>query len=171
VLRLWCYSWISGIIQHYSTIIYIDTGSAIMNYHSNFHIGPTFWICSPISLISITQPLYQQIHNNSQAKCEQDVYHLWISNGCNFSILNGHSLSAGYLIPSQWPNVLSLMVQCLIPDETMCHQYLTSMACQHDQSHIRDKLETNNRYIGAMSTEWTYMHQPLFWPRFLGLGE
>jgi len=38
------------------------------------------------------------------------------------------------------------------------------------QSHIGDKLITNNGYIGALSTEWTYTNQPSVWLHFLALG-
>jgi len=37
----------------------MDTQSDIMNYHSDFLIGSTFRICSPIGDISITLPSYQ----------------------------------------------------------------------------------------------------------------
>lgn len=70
-----------------------------MNDHSNFNIGSTFRICSPITQISITQPSYELIHHNIQAKCKYDIYHLWISNNCKSPILNSHSLWTGNLIP------------------------------------------------------------------------
>ena len=82
----------------------------------------TFRICSPIRHISITRSSYKLIHNHSQAKREWDVYHLWISDGRNFSSHNGHSILAGKPIPSHRPNDYLIMLQWFIPDETMCHQ-------------------------------------------------
>jgi hypothetical protein len=38
-------------------------------------------------------------------------------------------------------------------------------------SHMRDMLETNNQYTGALPTKWTYMNQLLFRPHRLGLGK
>jgi len=49
---------------------YIDVWSEITNYHSDFYFGSTFWICSPISHISIVWPLHQLIHDNGHAKCK-----------------------------------------------------------------------------------------------------
>ena len=36
---------------------------------------------------------------------------------------------------------------------------------------IEHPCNTNDWYIGALLTEWTYTNQPLFQPHFLGLGE
>jgi hypothetical protein len=38
------------------------------------------------------------------------------------------------------------------------------------QSHIEEQLVTNDQYIRAQSTEWTYMNQPLLQPYLEGLG-
>jgi len=49
---------------------YIDFWSEITNCHSDFYIGSTFRICSPICHISITRTFYELIQDNSQAKRE-----------------------------------------------------------------------------------------------------
>jgi len=67
-------------------------------------MGSTFRICSPISHNPITCPLYQPIHDNSQAKHEYDVYHFWVCTGHDLSILNGYSMSAGKHITGRRPN-------------------------------------------------------------------
>jgi len=54
----------------------MDTQSEILNYHSDFLIGSTFQICSPIGNISITLPSYQWINDSDQAESRYDVYHL-----------------------------------------------------------------------------------------------
>jgi len=140
---------------------YIDTWSQITNYHSDCHIGSTFRICSPISQIFINWPSYKLIHNYSQAKHEYHVYHVWIKDGRNFSIYNGHTISAGNLIPSCRPNDHLILLQWFIPDDMMCRQYQTTMASWDMQSHIRDELVTNNQFIGALSTEWTWYESTL----------
>jgi hypothetical protein len=53
----------------------MDTNSDIMNYHSDFLIGSTFRICSPIDYIAVTLPLNQETNDSNQAKCKEDVYH------------------------------------------------------------------------------------------------
>jgi len=45
------------------------------------------------------------------------------------------------------------------------------MASQDMQRHIGDMSITNDRCIGAMSTEWTYTNQPLVPPHILGPGK
>jgi len=102
---------------------YIHTWSDITNCHSDVYIGSTFRICSLISHISITRPVKQLIHDNGQAKREEYVYHIWISTGLSFSILNGYSLSAGKLIPGRRPNDYSVLFQWCIPTEMRCRQY------------------------------------------------
>jgi hypothetical protein len=62
------------------------------------------------------------------------------------------------------------MLQWFIPYEMRCRQYQTTTASQDMQSHILDKLVTNDWYIGVLSTEWTYTNQPLFRPHLFGLG-
>jgi len=153
------------------TTISTDTGFEITNYHSDFYIGSTFRIGSPISHISITRPLYRLIHHCSQAKRKWDVYYLWISTGCNFSIFNGHCLSAGQRIPGRWPNHYWLMPQWFLPREMRCCQYQTTMATRDMQGHMRNKSLTNNWCIRVLSTEWTYMNQPLVWTHSPRLGE
>jgi len=150
---------------------YIGTWSEITNYHSDFYIGSTFWICSPISHISIIRPLYQLIHDNGQAKCEQDVYHVWISTALDFFILNTYSLSVRKLIPGCQPDDHLLMLQWSIPREMRCCQDRTTMASRDMQGHMMNKSLTNNRYIGVLSTEWTHTNLPLVWPHTLCLGE
>ena len=172
VLHLSWYSYISGLIKDHWMMQYRDGWSGILNYHSNFLIGSTFWIGSPISQISITRPSYQQIYGNSPAKLKYDVYHLWISNGRNISILNGHCLSAGNLICSCQPNLYSLMLQWFIVDETMCHQYQTTMASRDMQSHIRDTLVTNDQHIGASATNLVSVwNTRVFWMARTALTE
>ena len=46
----------------------MDPQYGIMTYHSDFLIGLTFRICSPIGYISITLPSYQLINDSNQAK-------------------------------------------------------------------------------------------------------
>jgi len=46
----------------------MNTQSEIMNYHSDFLVGSTFRICSPIGNISITVPSYQWINDSDQAE-------------------------------------------------------------------------------------------------------
>jgi len=46
----------------------IDTQSEIVNHHSDFLIGSTFRICSPIGNISITLRSYQSINNSDRAE-------------------------------------------------------------------------------------------------------
>jgi len=102
---------------------------------------------------------------------EWDVHYLWISTGCNFSILNGHSLSAAMLILGRQPNDYLLMLEWFVPREMWCRQYQTTMASWDMQGHMTDMILNNNRYIGVMSTEWTDMNQPSVRPRSLCLGE
>jgi len=54
----------------------MDTRSRFTNYHSDFRIGCTFHISSPISQISITRPSHQLINDSDEAKRKWDVYHL-----------------------------------------------------------------------------------------------
>jgi len=145
--------------------------SGIIQNHSDFYIGSTFRICSPISHISITRPLHQLIHDNGQAKHKYNVYHLWIRTGCNICIPNGYTLLAGKLIPARRPNDYSLTCQWFIPREMRCRQHQTIMASRDMQGHMRDKSLTNDRYIGVLSTKWTYMNQPLGRPHSLCMGE
>jgi hypothetical protein len=43
----------------------MDTLSDVMNYHSDFPVGSTFRICSPIGYISITLPIMNlKLHQN-----------------------------------------------------------------------------------------------------------
>jgi len=149
----------------------IDTWSEIMNYYSNFYIGSTFWICSPIGHISIAERLYQLIYNNSQTKSKSDVLHLWIRIGRNFSILNGYSSLAGKLIHGRQPKNYSLMLQWFLFKEMRCHQSQTTKASRNMHSHVRDKLWTINQYIGVLSTEWTCTNQPFIRHSSLRLGE
>ena len=46
----------------------IHTESKIINYHSDFLIGSTFRIGSPIGNIAITLPWYQLIYDRDQAE-------------------------------------------------------------------------------------------------------
>jgi len=137
---------------------YIDTVSDITNYHSDIYIGSTCQICSPIIHISITQPLYQLIQDNSEAKRGYDVHHRWISTGCNFSIQYSYCLSAGMLIPGRRLNDYSLMLQWFIPREMRCRRYHTTMASRDMQCDMRDRSLTSKGYIWVLSTEWTYMN-------------
>jgi hypothetical protein len=66
----------------------MDTQFEIMNYHLDFLIGSTFWICSSIGYISITLPLYQETNDSNQAEGKYDVNHLSICIGCTISIVN-----------------------------------------------------------------------------------
>jgi len=150
---------------------YIDTWFQITNYHSDFHVGSTFRICSPMSHIFINWPSHQLIHDNRQVKYKYNVYHLWVSIGCNFSILNGHSWSVGKLIPGRRSNTCSLMLQWFIPMEMRCHHYQTIMVSRDMKCHLRDMSLTNSRCIGFLSTKWTYTNQPLVRPQSLCLGE
>jgi len=149
----------------------MDIRSRFTNYHSYFRIRSTFQISSPISHISITWPSHQWINDSDLANREWDMYHLWIDNGCKISIVNGHSSSAGNLIPSRRTNDYPLMLQWVIPWEMRCRQHQSIMTSWDMQSHIRDKSITNNGYIGAQSTKWTYTNQPLVRSHFLGLGK
>ena len=150
---------------------YIDTWSETTNYHSDFYIGSTFWICSPISHIAITRPLRQLIHDNGQAKRKYDVCHLWIHTGRNFSILKGYSLMAGKLIPGCQPNDYSLRLQWFIPREMRCCQHQTIMASQDMEGYMTDKSLPNDQYIGVLSTEWTYTNTPLVRAHSLCMSE
>jgi len=56
-----------------------------------------------------------------------------------------------------------------------CHQSQSVNASPDLQSHIRDKLETNNPYIRVLSNKWTFMNQPPIstttsWSGQIGLG-
>jgi len=48
-----------------------NTQSEIMNYHSDFLIGSTFQIGSPIGNISITLPVYQWTNESDRAECNR----------------------------------------------------------------------------------------------------
>jgi len=97
--------------------------------------------------------------------------YLEVGIGHRIPIVNGHTLSAGILIPSRQTNDYSLMLQWFIHYEMRCRQYQNTITSRDMQSHIRDKSTTNNRYIGAQSTECTYRNQPLVRPHFPGLGK
>jgi len=90
--------------------------------------------------------------------------------GHRISIVNGHSLSAGNLIPSRRTNDYSLMPQWISPREMRCRQHQNIMTSRDFQCHIRNKSIPNNRDIRTQSTEWTYTNEPLFRPHRLGLG-
>jgi len=150
---------------------YIDTWSDVTYYHSDFYTGSIVRICSPFTHTFITPPLYRLIHDYSLAKHEWDVYHLWISTSHNFSILNGHCWPGGKLIPGHRPLKYFLMLQWSVRREMRCRWYVTTMASWDKQGHMRDKSLTNNRFIGVLSTEWTYTNRPLVRPHSLCLGE
>jgi len=97
--------------------------------------------------------------------------YLAVGIGRRISIVNGHTISAGILIPSRQSNDYSLMLQWFIHYEMRRRQYQNTITSRDMQSHIRDKSITNNRYIGAQSTQWTYTKQSLVRPHFLGLGK
>jgi hypothetical protein len=59
----------------------------------------------------------------------------------------------------------------LVLGEMSCHRPQTIMIFRDMQSHIRNKSITNDWYIGAQSTKWTCMNQPLFRPQLPGLGQ
>jgi len=52
----------------------------------------------------------------------------------------------------------------------MRRQHKTTMASRDMQRHMRDKWLTNDRFIGVLSTEWTYMNQPLVQPQSVCMG-
>ena len=89
----------------------MDRRSGITNCHSYFCNGSTIQISPPISDISIAQPSHELIDDRDLANCKWHVYHICIVNGRGISIVNGHSLSAGNLIPSCWTNHYPLMLQ------------------------------------------------------------
>jgi len=105
----------------------MDIRSRFTNYHSYFRNRSTFQISSPISHISITRPSHQWINDSDLANREWDMYHLWIDNGCKISIVNGHSSSAGNLIPSRRTNDYPLMLRWVIPWEMRCRQHQSIM--------------------------------------------
>jgi len=150
---------------------FIEVWSEITNCHSDFCTGSTFQICSPISHISITWPLYQLIHDNSQTKHEYDVSHLWISTGHIVSNLPGYSSSAGKLIPGHQPNDSFLMLHWFIPREMRCLQYQTTMASWDMQGRTRDESLTIDWNIRDLWTDWTYTSQRWVRPHSLCLGE
>jgi len=145
--------------------------STITSYHSDFNIASTFRICSHITHISITWPSYEWIHKQGsqvQIRCLSSVDQWWTQ------VLYSHIcyyLSAENLLPSHWTNDDLLMHQWFIPDEKRYHQYQTTLASPDMQSHIRDKLVTNNQFFRALSTEWTYTNQFLSWLHFLDLSK
>jgi hypothetical protein len=67
----------------------MDTQFKLMKYHSDFLIGSTFRISSPIGNISITLAEYQYINDSDQAKRKLDTNHLLIGIGRMISIVNG----------------------------------------------------------------------------------
>jgi len=46
----------------------MDAQSELMNYHSDFLIGLTFRICSPIGNVVITLPSHQSNNNSDRAE-------------------------------------------------------------------------------------------------------
>jgi hypothetical protein len=58
----------------------------------------------------------------------------------------------------------------LVLGEMRGRQHQTIMTSRDMQSHIGDMSITNDGYIGAQSTEGTYVNQPLFRTHLLGLG-
>jgi len=54
----------------------MDAQSESMHFHSDFLIGSTFRICSPIGTIFITLPSYKLINDSDQAERRYDMYYL-----------------------------------------------------------------------------------------------
>ena len=91
-----------------------------MNKESYFHVGHAIQSSHLIHYISNTQPLYYSIHGNGREKYKLDVYHLRISEGYRFLILNGDSLSAGYLIHCRQGTDYFLMLRWSISGGMRC---------------------------------------------------
>ena len=116
-----------------------NTSSGITNFHPHFHNESTFRICSTIGQISITWPSNQPIHNDSQATGKFDVGIICGSDKVAtspVSIATPYRQEILFLVADQMS--ISLMLQWLIGDEMMCHQYQTTMAARDMQSHIGD---------------------------------
>jgi len=122
-----------------------DTWSGITNSHPDFQTGSNFRIWLPIGHISITQPSYQLLHNESGAKRKNDVCIIfWSAMGSTspFSMVTPYWQET--LFPVAHQTSISLILKWFIPDEMMCRWYQSTRASQDTQSHIADKYFTNN---------------------------
>jgi hypothetical protein len=86
------------------------------------------------------------------------VYHFLIGIGHGLSIVNGHSISAASLIPCPRTTNNSPILQSFFVDPMGCRQYQTTTTSADMLSHKSDESVTNNQYIQALSTEWTFMN-------------
>jgi len=163
VLRLWCYRYISGITLDHSIILtwIFDAESQINSWISVLDLP------SRLAHRLVTSPLLDLRINRSTTAIRPGTSKMCIIFG---SIMVLESLLS-MVIPSHRPNHYLLMLQWFIPYEMRCCQCQTTMTSQDMQSHIRDRSRRNNRFIGALSTEWAYTNQPSVQPHFLGLGK
>jgi len=171
MLCLWCYRYNSGIVLDHSIILIwiLDPQSRTIIQISTLDL--------PFRFVQqlVTSPLPNNHMNRSMTAVTQRASRMCIifmtGIGCRISIVNGHSLSAGNLIPSHQTHDDSLILKWSISNEMKCHQYKTTMASRDMQSHIGNTSLTNNHYITALSTKWTYTNQSLPRPPLLGLGK